>query len=123
VRHDDNVLRRGFPAEDFIIKAADILKNLDAATLGYLDGRISKEDALEWLEHYALESPEQAEKSVDFWNQYRRYVINYSLGHDIIINSLENTAGTDQSLGKKWQIFYNILSTPRMPSGLERSEE
>jgi len=93
------------------------------AARGYLDGRISKKDAIEWLARYALESPERAEKSVDFWKQYRSYVINYSLGHDIIKNYLEKTAGTDQSLRKKWQIFYDILSTPRTPSGLERSEE
>ncbi|MCJ7526045.1 MAG: hypothetical protein MUP71_12620 [Candidatus Aminicenantes bacterium] len=88
------------------------------AARGYLDGRISKEDAIEWLTRYALESPERAAKSIDFWKQYRSYIINYNLGQDVIRNYMEETAGTDHSLKKKWEIFYDILSTPRTPSGL-----
>ena len=89
------------------------------AARNYLDGRISKQDAIEWLRRYALESPERAAKSIDFWKQYRSYIINYNLGQDIIRNYMEKTAGTDQSLKNKWEIFYDILSTPRTPSGLK----
>ncbi|MCG2811542.1 MAG: hypothetical protein L6428_08790 [Candidatus Aminicenantes bacterium] len=89
------------------------------AARGYLDGKISKEDAIEWLTRYALESPERAAKSIDFWKQYRSYIINYNLGQDIIRNYIEKTAGTDHSFKKKWEIFYDILSTPRTPSGLK----
>jgi len=89
------------------------------AARGYLDGKISREDAMEWLTRYALESPERAAKSIDFWNQYRSYIINYNLGQDIIRNYMEKTVETDHSLKKKWEIFYDILSTPRTPSGLK----
>ncbi|MBN2400001.1 MAG: hypothetical protein JXI33_06630 [Candidatus Aminicenantes bacterium] len=89
------------------------------AARGYLDGKISKKDAIAWLICYALESPARAAKSIDFWNQYRSYLINYNLGQDIIRNYIEKTAGADQSLKRKWQIFYDILSTPRTPSGLK----
>ncbi len=93
------------------------------AARGYLDGKLSKEDAMAWMIRYALESPARAAKSIDFWNQYRSYVINYNLGQDIIRNYIEKTAGADQSPKRKWQIFFDILSTPRTPSGLQRSEE
>jgi hypothetical protein len=88
------------------------------AARGYLDGKISRKDALEWLTRYALESPERAVKTIDFWNQFRSYIINYNLGQDIIRNYIEKKAGVDNSLKRKWEIFYEILSTPRTPSGL-----
>ncbi|TFG79435.1 MAG: hypothetical protein E4H23_05830 [Chrysiogenales bacterium] len=89
------------------------------AARGFLDGKISREEAIEWLKRYALEAPARAAKSVDFWKQYRSYIINYNLGQDVIRNYMEKTAGTDHSLKKKWEIFYDILSTPRTPSGLK----
>ena len=89
------------------------------AARNYLDGKITKQDAIEWLMRYALESPARAAKSIDFWNQYRSYIINYNLGLDIIRNYMEKAAGTDHSLQRKWEIFYDILSTPRTPSGLK----
>ncbi|HUU06387.1 MAG TPA: hypothetical protein VMZ49_10995 [Patescibacteria group bacterium] len=98
---------------------ADLRYAENEAARGYLDGRISREEAIEWLKRYALESPARAAKSVDFWNQYRSYIINYSLGRDIIGNYMKKSTGTDQSLKKKWQLFYDILSTPRTPSGLQ----
>jgi len=89
------------------------------AARGYLDGRISREEAVQWLARYAMESPERAAKTVDFWNQYRSYIINYNLGQDIVFNYIKKTAGADQSNERKWKIFYEILSTPRTPSGLQ----
>jgi hypothetical protein len=85
----------------------------------YLDGKISREDALEFLTRYALESPARAAKTVNFWKQYRSYIINYNLGKDIIRNYIEKMSGTDHSLERKWEIFFAILSTPQTPSGLQ----
>ncbi len=84
----------------------------------FLDGKISREEALRWLARYALESPERAAKTIDFWNQYRSYIINYNLGQDIVCAYIEKTAGKDAPLERKWQVFYEILTTPRTPSGL-----
>ena len=90
----------------------------NVAARDYLDGRISSADALKWLTRYALESPARAAKTLAFWNQYRSYIINYNLGQDIIRNYMEKIAGPGASLERKWQIFYEILTTPRTPSGL-----
>jgi hypothetical protein len=65
------------------------------AARGYLDGKITREEALVWMERYALESPERAAKTIDFWKTYRSYIINYNLGQDIIRAYIERTAGRD----------------------------
>jgi hypothetical protein len=88
------------------------------AARAYLDKKMSAAEAQQWMERYALESPERAAKSIDFWNAYRSYVINYTLGEDIVRAHVERTAGPGASLERKWQVFYEILTTPRTPSGL-----
>jgi len=91
------------------------------AARGYLDGKITREQALRWMTRYALESRERAAKSVDFWDTYRSYVINYNLGEDIVRAYIEKTAGPGAPLDRKWQVFYEILTTPRTPSKLSGS--
>jgi hypothetical protein len=93
------------------------------AARGYLDGRMSKAEALEWLARYAMEPPERAAKTIDFFDRYRSYVINYNLGQDIVQAYIEKTAGRGASLERKWRVFYEILSTPRTPSGLRRQDD
>jgi hypothetical protein len=99
-----------------------LLKNLRDAenetARDYLDGTISREAALERLQRYALESPARAAKSLEFWDQYRSYVINYTLGEDIIRAYMGSTAGKNPYPEHAWQVFYEILTTPRTPSGL-----
>jgi hypothetical protein len=46
----------------------------------YLDGRVSREEAVRWLETYALMPRARAEQRVRFFDQYRSYVINYNRG-------------------------------------------
>jgi hypothetical protein len=109
---------------DRVLKLLEGLRYAEnEAARGYLDGRFSREKALAWMGRYSLESPERAAKTVDFWNTYRSYVINYNLGQDIIRRYVEKTAGPDAGVERKWQIFQDILSTPRTPSGLQKLEE
>lgn len=89
------------------------------ASRAFLDGALTREEARRWLEHYGLETPEQAEKSLQFTETYRSYVINYTLGEEIVRAYVERNAGPAASLERKWQVFYDILVTPRTPSGLE----
>jgi hypothetical protein len=70
-----------------------------------------------------MEPPERAAKTIDFFDRYRSYIINYNLGQDIVQAYIEKTAGRGASLERKWQVFYEILSTPRTPSGLQQREE
>jgi hypothetical protein len=82
----------------------------------YLDGKISAEQAAEWLTTYALMEPARARQRVKFFDQYRSYVINYNLGKDLVRNYVEGRAQGNAE--RRWQIFAELLSSPRLPSGL-----
>ena len=68
---------------------------------------------------YALETPERAAKSIDFWKAYRSYIINYSLGKDIVRSYIDKIAGKGAPLQRQWQVFCEILTMPHTPSGLQ----
>ena len=82
----------------------------------YLDGRMSADEAAEWLVTYALMEPARARQRIHFFTQYRSYVINYNLGKDLVRRHVEQRAGGDAE--KRWRIFTELLSSPRLPSGL-----
>jgi len=82
----------------------------------YLDGRITAEQAAEWLTTYALMEPARARQRVKFIDQYRSYDINYNLGKDLVRNYVEGSAQGNAE--RRWQIFADLLSSPRLPSGL-----
>jgi hypothetical protein len=52
-----------------------------------------------------------------FIQRYRSYVINYNLGEDMVRRYIEKRSGTDP--GKRWSEFAKLLSSPRLPSGLQ----
>jgi len=88
------------------------------AAMRYLDGEISREDAVEWLVTYALMSRQRAEQRTRFFDQYRSYVINYNLGQDMVGTYIVREAGPDHSEARRWEIFIQLLTTPQTPSGL-----
>jgi hypothetical protein len=83
----------------------------------YLNGTIDKAAAAGWLERYALYAKPRAEQRVRFIEQYRSYVINYNLGKDMVAEYIDRRAGTDPQ--KRWVEFEKLLSSPRLPSGLD----
>jgi hypothetical protein len=85
----------------------------------YLDGEISREEAEAWLVRYALMSPERAAQRVRFMDQYRSYVINYNLGQDLVRRYIEGRGGTAEQPAKRWDEFTRLISSPRLPSGLQ----
>ncbi len=85
----------------------------------YLDGRMSRGEAQRWLERYGLETPEQVEKSLQFIAAYRSYVINYTLGEEMVRACVEKAAGPGAAPERKWQVFYELLTTPATPTRLK----
>jgi hypothetical protein len=83
----------------------------------YLDGRITRAQAVELTRKYQLVSPVRAEKSVAFIDQYRSYVINYGLGQDMARAYVEG-AGADPA--ERWAAMTKILSEPTLPRDLRR---
>lgn len=93
---------------DKLNSLADKLSHATTATAQlYLDGKISREQAIEQRRKYALVSPERAEQSVRFIEQYRSYVLNYNLGKDIVTEYIEKQ-GEDQL--SRWQAYERMLT-------------
>jgi hypothetical protein len=86
----------------------------------YLDGRVSREEAVRWLETYALMPRARAEQRVRFFDQYRSYVINYNLGQDLVRAYIERRGGTADRPDVRWREFGRLLASPVLPSGLVR---
>jgi hypothetical protein len=104
-------------------KVREVMKRLDhagnEAARRYLNGEIDREAAASLLMRYTLVDAPQAEKRVRFYDKYRSYVINYNLGEDIVRDYVERTAGSDRD--RRWAVFTELISSPRVPSMLRES--
>ncbi len=80
---------------------------ITATAQGYLDGKISRDEAIEQRRKYALTSRDRAEQSVRFIEQYRSYVLNYNFGKDVVKAYIEKQ-GDDQR--SRWQAFERMLT-------------
>jgi hypothetical protein len=85
------------------------------AARDYLNGKIGRDQAIEWLIHYSLNSKERAEQRTKFFDTYRSYVINYNFGKDMVREYIER--GTDD-IDERWRRFEHMLSSPMLPADL-----
>jgi len=117
-----------FPAAEIDSKRADeyyavqdLMKQLDYAVnevaRRLINGEIDERAAVQWLQKYAVMEPARAQQRVKFIQRYRSYVINYNLGEDMVRRYIQKRSGTDP--GKRWSEFGKLLSSPRLPSGLQ----
>jgi hypothetical protein len=81
----------------------------------YLDGAVTRAQALELTQKYLLLSPARAEQSVKFTDHYRSYVINYGWGKDLVRGYIER-GNPDQA--ERWRRMEKILSEPTQPADL-----
>ena len=81
----------------------------------YLDGRMSREEAVAMTMKYGLVTEERANQSVDFMDTYRGYVINYTLGKDMVEAYVEAKATSEED---RWRIFEDMLKVPLRASDL-----
>ena len=84
----------------------------------YLGGAMTREEAVAWLERYAMTPHDRAEQRVRFMERYRSYVINYNLGEDLVRAYVESRGGTPDQPERRWAAFAGLISSPRLPSGL-----
>jgi hypothetical protein len=54
---------------------------------------------------------------LSFDNQYRSYVINYSVGEDLVRTYVDRVGGADPKA--RWAAYEHILSTPTLPADLK----
>jgi hypothetical protein len=85
----------------------------------YLNGEIDRASAVTWLQKWAMSPKDRAEQRTKFFDQYRSYVINYNLGQDLVRTYVEKRGGTEKRPEARWKIFGQLLSSPRLPSGLK----
>jgi hypothetical protein len=87
----------------------------NAISRRYLDGEVDRKEAIRWLEKFSLTTRERAEKRLEFVERYRSYVINYTLGEDLVRQYVESQA---EGRTERWKVFTSLLTTPCVPSGL-----
>lgn len=88
------------------------------AARGYLNGTMTRQQAIDWQVRYQLSAPARAEQRIKFFDQYRSYVINYNFGQDLVRQYIERRGGTEDNPAKRWEEFEKLLASPRLPSGL-----
>jgi len=90
------------------------------AARGFLNKTMTREEAVDWLVKYSLMSQARAEQRIKFFQQYRSYVINYNLGKDLVQKHIELLGGTPDNPRRRWEEFARLLSTPMVPSDLQK---
>lgn len=107
------------PADDRYWRLLDAMKALAGARLTiaqqYLDGAIDRPTAVALTQKYLLVSPQRAEQSVSFTDQYRSYVINYGLGEAMVRRYIENGHPSSTEM---WRRMEQIISEPTLPADL-----
>ncbi len=83
----------------------------------HLDGEITREQAITLVQKYKLVPRDAAEQSLEFDKQYRSYVINYSVGEDLVRNYVDRIGGSDP--GARWAAYAHIFATPTLPADLK----
>ena len=82
----------------------------------YLDGELSKEEAVPLIQKYYLQSYEKSEQRLRFMKKYRGYVINYNIGQDIVRSYVTDAGETPEA---KWAAFRDMLTIPLTPSDMQ----
>lgn len=85
----------------------------------YLDGVMTREEAAGWLQRFALMSAERAERYIRFGEQYRSYVVTYSVGEELVRSYIEREAASSNDSEKRWELLRDIYAVPHVPSDLE----
>ncbi len=73
----------------------------------YLDGHITRQEAVKRTVRYSLVSAKRADSSISFLEQYRAYVLNYSIGEDLIDAYIDRKSDTH---AERWQQFKKLLT-------------
>ena len=81
----------------------------------YLEGSLTREEALEWLVNVRLYPAEKSAQRLQFYDAMGAYVINYNLGQDMAKAYVERQGATR---AEHWAAFRDLMSSPRVPSDL-----
>ena len=90
----------------------------DEAARRYLDGQMDAAATAAWLEKHALYSRPRAEQAIRFFDEFRSYTINYTIGEDMVERWVESRGGMASNPERRWEAFEELISSPRLPSAL-----
>lgn len=85
------------------------------AARGYLNGDMTREQAAEWLQAYAMTPADKSLQRTRFFDAYRSYVINYNHGKAMVTDYIERD---DADADERWARFEKMLSSPMLPTDL-----
>lgn len=86
------------------------------AARAYLNGTITRDEAAQWLQDYAMEREDRSFQRTRFFDTYRSYVINYNHGKAMVADYVERG---DADSDERWARFENLLSSPLQPKDLQ----
>ncbi|NNF48377.1 MAG: hypothetical protein HKN65_00855 [Woeseiaceae bacterium] len=86
------------------------------AARGYLNGEMTREEAAQWLQDFAMARADRSLQRTRFFDAYRSYVINYNHGKAMVADYVE--AG-DADIDQRWTRFEKLLSSPLQPRHLQ----
>jgi hypothetical protein len=91
--------------------------SIDAAR-AYLDGTRPGEQTVAWLQEFTFATNDEAKRSLQFFETYRSYVVNYKLGEDLVRQHVDKVAGKD--LNARWNAFLQLLASPPIVADLAK---
>ncbi|MTI41028.1 hypothetical protein [Fulvivirga lutimaris] len=106
--------------EDY--KLLSMKRNLRSAGIeivkDYVNGEITREEALELGERY-LYSNRQTSSTLRFVENSGAYIINYTLGQQLVEQYVQNQMEGSKDQTKHWMKFKELLTTPHTASSLQ----
>lgn len=81
----------------------------------YIDGEITRDEALRERVKYGMRTPSEAERSIRFFEEVRSYVLNYSLGEEIVSRYIDGQSHSEED---RWATFQQLINELPMPSDL-----
>jgi phosphohistidine phosphatase SixA len=85
----------------------------------YVDGEIGADAAVDAMVRYGFYSPERARQRIAFIDKYRSYVLNYTVGEELVAAWLDHRQRVGGgSREARWAAFAELLSEPLGPAEL-----
>lgn len=108
VERYDGVTQAARPAGNAVIEAAR----------RYRDGQASATETNEWLQTYALATPERAKQEIAFIDRYGATIINDAFGENVIRDYVERNADASEPERVRWRALFDLLTQPHTPQSL-----
>lgn len=101
---------------NFIDLVGDLNFARNTVASAYLYGGLGREDAIQWLMEFGLETRGTASQRLDFIDVQRAYVITYNYGKQLVSEYIGDKLANNPD--QAWREFIDVLLTPLGPQDL-----